>query len=478
MWTACAVLAAGCHPERFTGNSPLPVDITGQDQSYREFSMAPAEGGEEAVLFTLHRDVHHDRVRSHPFVTANDLPRDDGVAPDRSPADRDFTGLYNVRAWRADPAWLARTRPAVLGERQRPLSPADEARHPYAHRRDTAGTAGGALDEVSVCPPGLVVTGVRYRLDAESNTVAQLGALCRIPGNARRAAGSPVEGLLGGEDNHAEQKSLECPAGESVLPLAHAALGQWRHYTVVGALKLDCARFEDPERAVLHTLEVGTPKGPWLPVRCSGLDLMQPAPTVAGIRMVYGQRLDAVGLVCDVAPSVSGGPWHSTVFPVSPSMTASLGRILEPLRHAASDATLSFVGRQGTVADGTLTLPMGDGTAAVTPVSEARVLSPLDGCVLDAGAHAVLLGWGAPCGAERPVAWVELSGLEGVTVKAGDTAARGAQLGTVPALRSVRLRMVNATLCKGSLPLDPTPLSVVESPPDARALPITVRSTR
>ncbi|MBI5495090.1 MAG: hypothetical protein HY904_08675 [Deltaproteobacteria bacterium] len=459
---ASVVAAAACHPDQWTGRPAASRSADDLTLTYREFAAARGQPG-QWVTYTLSTSAANSDVLSlRTFPAADERAHDDGVAPDARAADNQYTGMFRTALHRADPQWFYKTRPPPTGSHQTPLPPDQERDHPFANRRAMAGGPGGAGDNTSLCPPGYVLTGVRVRPDAVTRTLAQVGALCRaLPPEEGRAPAHRVEGIGWGEDLPGEPQLHECPPGTAVISAGRAWLGDWNAFRVLAGLELDCADFLDGGRAVVRTLRAGFPgdTGAALPFRCQ--EDIQPAPWPAGLRLISGARIDAIGLLCDATERDNAAGVDGLRFGARPSLDVMLDLPLRAQVTGPLFVRAAWRGRGPVVTAGRLQFPSAEAQLTLQALSTAPVdlVAPADGCQIPAADGRVVLAL-APCQAP-PAAWLA---LEAPPLRGGAAGPvkGGSLLGKLPAGRFLTVRVASTSLVPvplagADLPVSPLP---------------------
>jgi hypothetical protein len=316
------------------------------------------------------------------------------------------------------------------------------------------------------------MTGLRYRVDAASSTLAHLAPTCRaLPREDGKTPRHLVEGGWWGEDNHAPIQVAECPPGSAVVSSASLTLGTWRQFTVVAGIRLACAGVEDGARHEVQTLDVGYPGATLLPFRCLEADTVQPVPLASGLRVIAGQRLDALGLLCDVGPQDNAQPVTAMQFTVTPSHTLDLAFPFHLEDGGPLFARVQVEGRRGALEGTVLNLPVADVSLAWRALAPGpvQVVAPLEGCVVSASARELLLSsGGTDCGTQGATVLAWLRGAD-FTALAGTPVHAGTVLGTLAGGTTLHLRLVSGDLIRThSDPASPgppvTPLSDVKGP--------------
>ena len=359
-------------------------------------------------------------------------------------------------------------------ESGRALGPRDERTHPYAHRRFMTGGEGGEFDNGSVCPPGFVQTGVRYKRDEPGKSIAQAGALCRawerilVDGTVEKATRSLVEASTWGEDIKSGFLNVECPLGQAVLANGQATMGTWMRYQVLTGITLRCASMTDPARTPKDTLAIGFPdESSLLPLSCEEARDARVVPFSSGMRVISGQRIDAIGMLCEPPDERTPLPLTQLKFSHPPTGDAQLAL---PFNHPGA-TILRTEARRMEEAGGVVTLPVADASLvvrAVLPGEGLSVVAMMDGCVSRVHEDGLLL---AHPTCDNPLLLAQYHVPAQWTVTTEMMVTRGAVLGS-PREPVMRVRLV-ATSLKPQVDdhgIGPTELSIIRGAGDERLL--------
>lgn len=454
-------------PDQWTGRRMGTADIDGTTVAYREF-LPPSPDGTVHFTFTF-RGAPRDVV-----TLAGMTARDDGWGADRFGADDQFTGTYVLDEVRRDSTWLMRTRAPRMFETGRALPSREEQTHPYANRGFMTGGLGGEYDNGSVCPPGFVQSGIRYKRDDVGKSIAQAGALCRaldrlhVDGSLEHRSSSVVEGSTWGDDNKTPSLNVECPPGEAVLADGVATMGTWMRYQVLVGVTLRCASMIDPLRRVTTTLTIGFPgENGGLPLRCDQTRDAATTPFSSGVRIISGQRIDAIGFLCERPDERTPLPVDTMVFSHPPDGETELAL---PFQNAGGVVVRS-VNRVLDARVDALLLPVADASLlvrAVPPLEAVSVQALVEGCVKQVTGDRLLIAAGS---CASPAFLVEYRGRVQWRVTAGEQVQKGQALG-IPVEPLLALRLVASSLRPGvdENGILPTELSTITGPGSERTL--------
>jgi hypothetical protein len=405
LWLSLGVM--DCQGQ-WSGKPSLPTQVDAMRPTYREW-----QADEGWVLYTLRAPaVQHlsDVFYLGTLDDVSEYARDDGRPPDRTAGDGEFTGRYLAAKRRQNPmSWKARTRASKLGETGRAVPNATAATHPYAHRQDMAGGTGGEWDGHSLCPPGYVLAGAKVRRDMNGNNISHLAALCRpLPRAGVDAAAMPlVEGTGWGDDvGNAPVEEVTCPPGSAVLGQATASMGRWRTYSVLGGLVFECGRISDVQHTLLTPLEVGGPApqvNERLPFQCHEARMGHPIPLAAGLRVIAGVRIDAVGLFCDEDPGKRAAAVTALRLTALRGPTSELAFPLRALKDRPFFVRMVSKGHTPGVHKNVLTLSDDPARILLEPVEGVTTVQAVaEGCVLHAENDVVVLAHGPSRCADLP----------------------------------------------------------------------------